>query len=597
MYIIGTAGHVDHGKSTLVKALTGVDPDRLPAEKERALTIVLGFASYVNAQNQRIGIIDVPGHERFIRNMVGGVWSLDLALLIVAADDGWMQQGEDHSAILKAMGVERIIAVITKADLVDEERLETVREEIAEHTTAIFGRVPAIITTSCRTGTGLEALKSAIDAQLARTGGQHFPPALSIDRSFLIDGIGAVATGSLRGMSLQVGETVTILPSGLRAKVKRLESFARPVSEAGDGSRIAISLQGVGKEQLSKGDLITVDPSFYRTAASAHLLITPIYAGQPVQMKRIGEVEAAALTWHDRGTLHIFGPLSAPALFARLTVEQERAWYVGEPVVLIRSGSAKVLAKATVVTALPLTRSEQHRIAGVVEGGEDVAALLGDERLLSLFLTGWAEMSGDEQTLQIAGERFTRLGSWYVKESLLSAVQETLLTTLKGQGSLPLETFKRESGLPPQLADELIRQLSLRNEIALRAANIESAHHEQALSDEEQALLKRIEERGYEGYPVKWLEKGERPSVGTLRRKRQLVFIESTYVYTTATFHSIVALILKDKEVGTTFTIAEAKEHLPLSRKYMLPLLNALEEHGFVRRIGDERRVLRLPEP
>ncbi|HOE84970.1 MAG TPA: selenocysteine-specific translation elongation factor [Sphaerochaeta sp.] len=596
MYIIGTAGHVDHGKSTLVKALTGVDPDRLPAEKERALTIVLGFASYLNADGQRIGIIDVPGHERFIRNMVGGVWSLDLALLIVASDDGWMEQTEDHTSILKAMGVKRLIAVITKADLVDADRLHAVRAEIEGHIGTIFGHPVPIITTSCRTGEGLDALLSAIDASLASGERQHFPPALAIDRSFLIDGIGAVATGSLRGMNLAVGDPVTILPSRQRAKVKALESFAQPVTEAGDGSRIAISLQGVAKEQLAKGSIITLDPSFYTCAPSVHLLITAIWDHETLTMKRIGEVEIASLTWHDRATLHIHGPLSAPTLFAHLTVEHARPWYAGEPVVLIRSGSATVLAAGTVVTARELTREQQRQIGRAVGSGEDLDFLLRDEDLLTLSLTGWAAATRDEQTLRIGDETFTRIEAWYIQESLLHTIAENLYAAVKSRGSVPLETFKQESGLPAPLALALLRQLETRGEIVVRGANIEAAEQEETLSGEEQALLEKIEERGFEGYPVKWLEKKERPAVGTLRQKGHLVFIESTSVYTARTFFEIASLILTGKAVGATFTIAEAKEHLPVSRKYMLPLLNALEERGFVRRIGDQRQVIKLPE-
>ncbi len=587
---------MDHGKSTLVKALTGVDPDRLPAEKERALTSVVGFASYLDREGRTIGIIDVPGHERFIRNMVGGVWSLDLALLVVAADDGWMEQSEDHSAILKAMAVEPIIAVITKADLAGEERLHSVRAQIEEHTAAIFGRAVPIITTSCRTGEGLDALVGAIDAALASKSRHRFPPALSIDRSFLIDGIGAVATGSLRAMDLSVGETVTVLPSGLRARVKGLESFAQPVTEAGDGSRIAISLQGVGKEQLERGDLITSDASFWACTDSVYLLIEAIKADEILKMKRIGEIEVAALTWHDRAELHIHGPLSASTLFAHLTVAEKRPWYVGEPVVLIRSGSAKVLAKGTVVTPRPLTRAQQQQIGQAVASGEDLTSLLFDEELLTLYLTGYAQTVREEESVRIMGHSYLRIESWFVRQLLYNTLAEKLLATLKGQGSLPLETFKQESGLPPHLASAIIRRLAASNEVALRGANIEAAQSEQTLTGEEQALLTRIEERGAEGYPVKWLEKSERPTVGTLRQKGQLVFIESTYVYTAKTFREIATRILTGKEVGATFTIAEAKEHLPVSRKYMLPLLNALEERGFVRRIGDERKVIKLPE-
>lgn len=596
MYIIGTAGHVDHGKSTLVKALTGTDPDRLPAEKERALTIVLGFASYQNEQQQTIGIIDVPGHERFIRNMVGGVWSLDLALLIVAADDGWMEQTEDHTAILKAMGVDHIIAVITKADLVDEQRLGEVHQEIAGHMAHTFSTTPAIITTSVHTNRGIEELKRAIDAHLAVRSTGRFPPALSVDRSFLIDGIGAVATGSLRSMTLRSGETVTILPAGKQARVKALQSFAASVDQAGDGSRIAISLQGVGKDEVKKGDLITTTPSFYTCSTTAHLLITPIYEEEQVKMKRISEVEIASATWHDRATVRVLGPLCAPFLVACLSVAQKRPWYPGQQVVMIRSGSAKVLAKATVVTAKPLNRAHQHQIATALEAGKEIDVVLSDEQLLTLWLTGWATVERTEETLQILGDSYTRHGTWYLKDSLLKHIEEQLIAKLRTQLSMPLQTFKQESGLSAELATLVVQRLGRRGEIVVRGPAIELAAAQEPLSSDETAFLEKIDGRGFEGYPVKWIEKREKPTVGTLRHKGELIFVESTYVYSMATFMTIVTLILKGKQVGSTFTIAEAKEHLPVSRKYMIPLLNALEEQGFVARIGDTRQVIKLPE-
>jgi len=587
---------VDHGKSTLVKALTGTDPDRLPAEKERALTIVLGFASYLNEHRQTIGIIDVPGHERFIRNMVGGVWSLDLAMLIVAADDGWMEQTEDHAAILKAMGVDHIIVVITKADLVDEQRLREVREEIVGHTAHTFSTTPAIIATSVHHNRGIEELKRAIDVHLARRSTGRFPPALSVDRSFLIDGIGAVATGSLRSMTLRIGETVTILPAGKQARVKALQSFAASVDQAGDGSRVAISLQGVGKDALKKGDLITTTPSFYTCSTTVHLLITPIYETEQVKMKRISEVEIASATWHDRATVRVLGPLCAPLLVACLSVAQDRPWYPGQQVVMIRSGSAKVLAKATVVTATHLSRAQQHQIATALEAGKEIDAVLADEQLLTLWLTGWAAVERAEETLQILGDSYTRHSAWYVKDSLLKHVEEQLIAKLRTQLSIPLQTFKQESGLSAELASLVVQRLGERGEIVVRGPAIELAAEQEALSSDETAFLQKIDGRGFEGYPVKWIEKREKPTVGTLRHKGELVFVESTYVYSKATFMTIVTLILKGKQVGSTFTIAEVKKHLPVSRKYMLPLLNALEEQGFVARIGDKRRVITLPE-
>ena len=595
MYIIGTAGHVDHGKSSLVEALTGSNPDRLPQEKERSLTIVLGFASYTNARNQRIGIIDVPGHERFIRNMVSGIWSLDLALLIVAADDGWMEQTEDHAAILKAMGVTEIIVVITKADLVDVGRLATVTEEVALHFEAIFDRRPPVVVTSAPSGLGIEALKRAVDATLAQRLEHPFPPALCIDRSFIIDGIGAVATGSLRGQTLQVGEQVTLLPSGVKAKVRTIQCYGEAAQRAGDGTRVALSLQGITKEQLPTGEVITTTPSFYRTSRRVHLLVTPIRTGERLKLKRVGEVEIASATWHDWATMHITGDREGETLLATLTLEEVRPWYSGESVVLIRNGSSKVLAKGTVITAAELEKGGLRSLAAIVARCNGLPPSLATEADFFLHLNGYGKNADHGAVRMIEGEAFIRLGPWYLKQSQLEACAQKLAGDLDVRHSLPLQTFKQESGLPLELAELVAYHLVEGKQARLVGANLEAAVQQSALSADEEALLKKIEGQGFEGYPVKWIAKEERTTITSLRQKQEILIVEGSFVYSERTFAEIVSRILKGKAVGTTFTIADARQHLDLSRKYMIPLLNTLEDRGYVQRMGDVRRVLALP--
>lgn len=263
-FILATAGHVDHGKSALIKALTGTDPDRLPEEKIRGITIELGFAQLVlndaAGQRLRIGIVDVPGHEDFVRNMIAGIGGVDLGLLTVAADDGWMRQTEEHFQILGYLGVRRAIVALTKTDLGSPDQvLSQIRERLSD-TRFANSRVVA---TSVRTGEGIENLKQILAAEFAampppREIGK---PRLFIDRAFTLRGIGTVVTGTLTGGELRSGQSVTIQPRNISSRIRSIQSHGHDLDRAGPGMRTAISLPdvgiGVGTRLVQRGDVIT----------------------------------------------------------------------------------------------------------------------------------------------------------------------------------------------------------------------------------------------------------------------------------------------------------------------------------------------------
>lgn len=585
MVIIGTAGHVDHGKSALVKALTATDPDRLPQEKARSLTIELGFASYTNNEGTVIGVIDVPGHERFIRNMVSGVWSLDLALLCIAADDGWMAQSTDHASVLKAITNQVPIVVITKADLVNEERLEDVVIEIEHHITSMFGLHPTIVITSTKNNTGIDELKEAIDTYLKKKQTPLFPPALALDRSFLIEGIGAVAAGSLRGMALSLGDDVTILPSGIKSKVRTLQSFGNRVESVGDGTRVAITLRGVEHEELPKGSLITNTLSFYTCAHTVFVLL------EGTTLKRYSQLEVASLTWHDWAKVRIIGSVTSKVLLASITTEEIHPWYIGQKLVLIQSGSATIRAAGSVITAESLNKEQKSRLSSLVSINPNFMDELNTTNLFNLWLTGYAK--GYDSNLILLGEHYLCVGSWVIKDSLLREYKKSLVERITNEKSVALGVIKQESLFPSALTQAIVDSMVNEKAIAVKGTHVELFEAEVSLSPEEEHLLKKITNAGFEGHLVKFLSKEEKPVIGLLRQKGLIVIVESTFIYPKETFDTITSLILKNKPIGSFFSIAEAKEHLPLSRKYILPLLNKLEEFGFVERIGNERRVVK----
>jgi selenocysteine-specific elongation factor len=262
---LGTAGHIDHGKTALVRALTGVDTDRLPEERERGISIALGYAPLTLPSGRRLSVVDVPGHERFVRTMVAGATGIDLYLMTVAADDGVMPQTREHATVLAALGVGTGVVAITKADLVDPERAGAEAAELLPGAEAIA--------VSARTGAGLEDLRAALDraaaATRSRAGGGG--PRLHVDRVFTIRGAGTVVTGTLWSGSVARGEEVTIQPSGRRARIRSVEVHDEPVERAAAGQRVALNLAGIRLDEVARGDVIVaagdVEPTYRVDAA------------------------------------------------------------------------------------------------------------------------------------------------------------------------------------------------------------------------------------------------------------------------------------------------------------------------------------------
>ena len=258
MHVIGTAGHVDHGKSTLVHRLTGIDPDRLAEEKAREMTIDLGFA-WLNLDGAEVGVVDVPGHRDFIENMLAGVGGIDLALLVIAADEGVMPQTREHLAILDLLQVKRGVVALTKVDLIDDpDWLELVTLEIAD---SLLGTVLAdapIVAVSARTGTGLELLKECLAKSLREVEESldWGRPRLPIDRVFTLPGFGTIVTGTLLDGSLRIGDAVEIQPGDLTARVRGLQTHKTRREVAQPGSRVAINLGGIDYDQLRRGQVV-----------------------------------------------------------------------------------------------------------------------------------------------------------------------------------------------------------------------------------------------------------------------------------------------------------------------------------------------------
>src|SRR5437870_11560580 len=290
-FVVGTAGHIDHGKSSLVKALTQIDPDRLEEEKRRGMTIDLGFAYMQLPSGRRVGIVDVPGHRRLLKNMLAGVHGMDAVLLVIAADEGPRPQTREHLAIIDLLGIEHGLVVLTKVDLVDDAWLALVREEVAGVLAGTSLQRAPIVAASSVTGAGLTELLAALDGELANTVARPDVgrPRLPVDRSFAMSGFGTVVTGTLVGGALRQGAEVSVLPAGRRVRILGLQQHNQPVEEARPGSRTAVNLSGLDHSDVRRGDVLALPgtlPASRRLDARLVVLpgVQPLRHHQQLQM-------------------------------------------------------------------------------------------------------------------------------------------------------------------------------------------------------------------------------------------------------------------------------------------------------------------------
>lgn len=377
MNVIGTAGHIDHGKSTLVHALTGINPDRLSEEQRRGMTIDLGFAWFTLPSGMQVSVVDVPGHERFIKNMVAGAAGIDVALLVVAADEGIMPQTEEHLDILDLLGVHRGVVALTKSDLVEAEWLELVAEEVGERLEQTGLAGASIIPVSSITGAGLADLQQALDAALL-SGTRDLPdalPYLPIDRSFSLSGFGTVVTGTLHGGAFDTGMEVEVVPGGERARIRGMQSHREAVTHADPGTRVAINVAGIAKDAAPRGSVLArpgTIPSTRRVDARVRVLPDAPFAlrqGMRVSL-HVGSEEVQATL----GTVSGLTVEPGSEAWVQLRLHTAIAAVRGQRAVLRLPAPARTVAGAVIVDVHP--RRKRFDAAAMAR-----LEVLGDPRL------------------------------------------------------------------------------------------------------------------------------------------------------------------------------------------------------------------------
>ncbi|TNJ03650.1 selenocysteine-specific translation elongation factor [Aeromonas veronii] len=636
--VIGLAGHVDHGKTLLIKALTSITTARAH-EQAIGMTQDLGFAHFDDGQGNTIGVIDVPGHERYIRNMVAGLWSLDLVLLVIAADEGWMPMTGDHLRLLKAMGVPRLLVCINKCDLVSPYEQELLEESLLERVMDESGMVPDIVSVSAKTGANMAALHTAIVRQLADLPESHTareqaapprsreeaPPRLYVDRVFTANGTGTVLTGTLQQGSLKVGDKLRLYPADREVQVRSLQAYHQSVDEIGAVCRVAVGLKKVPHKEVARGHCLTSAAG--QCEAATHLIVRLNAESLSDKALRPSlhnkEVEVALGSWHGRARCVPIKEAPIKELpikdtrLARLIFANPIPCFFGQPLAIIRHGSSELLHGARIVWCgdiHPARRKALHALLG--ELPDDLEHY--NPATLQLGLNGYVLASRFDDR----PEQVTPLGEWLLDNCWLAQSRDQLLATLASEPLSAAELATR-FGIALPVMQALLQQLKSEQLIRLHHDKWQpgSGESEDDLGEEAQLVLKVVRDQGKEGYePGKLgpggveldpfitrklpaalqqglLQKGElQKQLRNLARLKYLVQLDGPIYYDAELYNQMVAAVLADQQVGDLIDMASFKEITGLSRKYAIPFCLRMEMDGWVRREENERRVLRLPQ-
>ena len=626
--VVGTAGHIDHGKTSLVKALTGTDTDRLPEEKARGITIDLGFA-FLEEPGLTIEIVDVPGHERFVRNMLAGVGGIDLAMLVIAADEGVMPQTKEHLAICSLLRIKAGLIALTKADLVEADWLELVSEDVAGAVRGTFLEGAPIVPVSSKTGQGLDELRAALRALAAAVPqrGTDELPRLPIDRVFTVKGFGTVVTGTLTAGALAADDRVEVYPRRAEAKIRGLQTHGHPVASARAGQRTAINLQGLERAAIARGDVVGLPGTLVSSMLVDGTLELLPDAPRAVRTRtrvrfHVGTSEIMArVLLLDRAEL-----APGETAFARVRLEAPLVARPGDrfvvrsysPVVTIgggtlldvdpprfkRKGPALVAHLEVLRAGSPEVVLEEH-IRHVGAGGVRLSTLsgrvpFGPERLRALL-----------EGLQAAGRVISIDRDWFIHPDSFGRLRGLVLDELAAfHRASPLkpgmsreELRVRAGGADERVFGFLLSALGAEGVVKTERDKVRLASHEVRLSPDQQRVVDTLESEfsRAEAAPPSAEEALGRAGVRgdeehelfqVLVQSGKLVRVKESLFFHARALDSIqaklVALLRERKEIGPS----DIKDLLGISRKYAIPLLEFFDQRRVTARVG-ERRILR----
>ena len=571
MHVIATAGHVDHGKSTLVRALTGTDPDRLAEEKKRGLTIDLGFAFTTLPSGRKLSFIDVPGHIRFIKNMLAGVGGVDACIFVVAATEGWKPQSEEHLRILELLGINHGVIALTQIGLVDDELAELAHMDIEERTEGTFLQEAPVIAVDSLDGTGIDKLRDALDTltSVAPAATNTKRPRLWIDRSFAATGAGSVVTGTLTGGRLRVDDELVLVPGENRGRIRAIQTQGEPRTKIDPGHRVALNLANVDHHILGRGVALVLADQWHRTKkfdATVRILTSlehevsrrgafSLYIGSgewPVSIRVLGPNRLAP---GSEGHIRVFLPDYLPLL-------------PGDRFVLRESGRDETIGGGQVLDVDPIVKASE------AQPDLSVDRVVAERR--------WIKADELERLTGVATEPV--LGDWVAPPSVLAAMEEEVRSQINQAGPL---------GLDIALLDERERlAIAGLNGIEVLEGRARPLGQEDVFIDH--PLVDELEANPFSPSQPAELSSGEIRGLiqrGTVIQNDGVLFAASAIDKAA----DIVARLLEERPSGVT--VAEIRDALGTTRKFASPICAVLDSTGVTRRREDLRIAgPRLPE-
>jgi selenocysteine-specific elongation factor len=617
MFVIGTAGHIDHGKSALVKALSGIDPDRLPEEIERGLTIDLGFAWFDLPSGESVGVVDVPGHERFVKNMVAGVGSIDAVMFVIAADDGWMPQSAEHLDILSLLGIKTGIVVLTKTDLVDSDYLALQKEDITSRLKGSFLEGAPIVPFSARDNSGSDDVLSSLQKILNRDVKRFSigSPRLYIDRSFIIKGIGTVVTGTLIEGEIKPAQELQVCPADRKVRVRGLQTHKKPIEIAQPGSRVAVNLTGAGKDDAPRGSALVL-PKHFKPTRSVGVKIK-VLSGIKYPLRNASELMFLLGTSVTHSRLRLFGKsqlVAGDEDFAVFRLEKEICCRIGDKFIIRRISPPMTVAGGEVLywdfSSIKKSKAKQLEILKTREK-LDLASvvrseLLNDKNLdvLKLKVNSCFTQEQIDSYLSEAKD-IVKAGGILVEKRHLEKYLNPALEVLEECHRLrpwslgiPVGELSQKLKIPAGDVEEVVSYLLSSGSILQESGLLKLDGHVPHLEPAQQQLAGRLNARlsaSPLASPTKKEFIEEDPTyeivINFLRDKSDIIELKNGVLLTSKDFKNITESVIAHIKKEGRVTASQIKDQLKTTRKYTIPLLEKLDSLGVTRRDGDFRKL------
>jgi len=620
MFIIGTTGHIDHGKSSLVKALTSIDPDRLPEEKERGMSIDLGFAWMPLKSGETVGFIDVPGHKDLMKNVIAGLWGINASLLVVAADDGWMPQTEEHIQILDFFGISHAVVAITKIDMVDDsDWIALVEEDIRKRLVKTRLAGSPIVKVSATLGTNIDSLKEAI-TDLSRRAVHHTDrdkPRLYIDRVFTITGSGTVVTGTLIDGSFNQDQKVTVYPRNLSSRIRSIESYKQKVNKGLPGSRVALNLMGIKKDEIERGDIVFSEAQQPQSSLYLNVSVslpqtnpyhlkdkakTVVHLGTRAVPAVIRLIQTKILHPGDSG-------------YAQLQLKEPVDCRIGDrfilrrpsPVITIGGGTVldpmaeKLRSKNETILAAWLAKREELEIHSVILTELEKRNFMTQDELFDTLPWEKKLVKGGIAELKDRGLLMT--GQWVLETACTDRVRIKLQDLLAGHhknnplgSGMTQAEMITQTGIPKEIIDYIVSSMAKDGVVRIDGNYISLSTHTPSATTGQETLIRDILEvfSGRHEFPptrreLSQLKPGSEALIAYMCRQNMLVDVGDDILLEFNHYMEVKERIIDIITRNGSISIQTARDKFGFTRKFILPIFNKLDHEGITMLVNNER--------